>query len=179
MSRIVVGVSGSAACFKAVNICSALAQAGHEVTAVLTEAATALVTPLQFSCVTGNPALDNEWNPLDPAGMDHIAFARAADLMVVVPATADRIGLFAQGLAPDLLGSLSLAFDADKPRLFVPAMNPEMWNHPAVKRNVATLCDDGWQCIGPTDGATACGEVGLGRMVEPDVVLAAIETALA
>ena len=179
MSRIVVGVSGSAACFKAVSVCSALAQAGHEVTAVLTEAATALVTPLQFSCVTGNPALDNEWNPLDPTGMDHIRFARAADLIVVVPATADRIGLFAQGLAPDLLGSLSLAFDADKPRLFVPAMNPEMWNHPAVKRNVATLLSDGWQCIGPAEGPTACGEIGLGRMVELDVILAAIETALA
>ncbi len=178
MSNIVVGVSGSAACFKAVSICSALAQAGHEVTAVLTEAATGLVTPLQFACVTGNPALDNEWEPLDPAGMDHIAFARSADLLLVVPATADHMGLIAQGLAPDLLGSLALAFGTEKPRLIVPAMNPEMWANSAVQRNAQTLKQDGWVFVGPVSGPTACGEEGSGRMVEPADVLTAVQKAL-
>ena len=96
--------------------------------------------------------------------MDHIAMARAADVLVVAPCTADRIGLFAHGLAPDLLGSLALAFGADKPRLLAPAMNPEMWRHPAVQRNLATLRADGWQIIGPVAGATACGEEGEGRI---------------
>jgi phosphopantothenoylcysteine synthetase/decarboxylase len=178
MSKILVGVSGSAACFKAVAVCSTLAQEGHEVTAVLTEAATGLVTPLQFACVTGNPALDHEWEPLDPAGMDHIAFARSADLFLVVPATADRMGLIAQGLAPDLLGSLALAFEVTKPRLIVPAMNPEMWANPAVQRNAQILKRDGWIFVGPVSGPTACGEEGFGRMVESADVLIAVQRAL-
>ncbi|RMH05201.1 MAG: bifunctional 4'-phosphopantothenoylcysteine decarboxylase/phosphopantothenoylcysteine synthetase, partial [Planctomycetota bacterium] len=113
-----------------------------------------------------------------PAGMDHIALARAADLLVVAPATADRIGLLAHGLAPDLLGSLALAFEQDKPRLFAPAMNPEMWRHPAVARNALLLESDGWRRIGPVEGPTACGEDGPGRMVEPGELAEAILGAL-
>ncbi len=178
MSTILVGVSGSAACFKAVAVCSELAKRGHRVHAVLTPAAARLVQPLQFSCVTGHPALSDEWQPQDPAGMDHIALARDADLLLVGPATADRIGLLAQGLAPDLLGSLALAFEQDKPRLVVPAMNPEMWRHPAVVRNALQLENDGWRQIGPAEGLTACGEEGPGRMVEPAEVVEAVLGAL-
>ncbi|KAA3609557.1 MAG: hypothetical protein DWQ01_09515 [Planctomycetota bacterium] len=171
MSRILVGVSGSAACFKAVSLCSALAQQGHQVQAVLTRAAARLVTPLQFSAVCGRKALHDEWQPADPGGMDHIALSRGADLLVVAPASADRIGLLAHGLAPDLLGSLALAFETHKPRLFAPAMNPQMWSHPAVSRNLALMQGDGWHCIGPATGVTACGEEGLGRMAEPEQIL--------
>ena len=146
---------------------------------MLTAGAARLVTPLQFSCVSGRAAAHDEWQPLDPAGMDHIQLARAADLLVVVPATADRLGMFAQGLASDLLGSLALAWESDKPRLLVPAMNPTMWANPAVQRNVALLRGDGWEFLGPVDGGTACGEEGAGRMAEPEAVVAAVEAALA
>lgn len=171
MSEILLGVSGSAACFKAAALASALVQKGHGVTAVLTPAAAKLVTPLQFSCLTGRRAMCDEWQPEDPAGMDHIQFARRADIMIVAPCTADRIGLLANGLAPDLLGSLALAFEQSKKRIYAPAMNPEMWKHPAVQRNVAQLNADGWQQIGPVAGRTACEEEGAGRMVEVDEIL--------
>lgn len=178
MARVLVGVSGSAACFKAAALCSQLSQAGHEVQAILTRSAAKLVTPLQFSCLTGRPALVDEFEPADPAGMDHISLAKDAELLVIVPATANTIGHLAQGLAPDLLGSLALAYGHARPRLFVPAMHPGMWHNPAVQRNLQTLVADGWQQVGPVVGGTACGEVGEGRMVEVDVVLEAIEAAL-
>ncbi|MBC8404359.1 MAG: hypothetical protein H8E15_03975 [Planctomycetes bacterium] len=174
MSEILLGVSGSAACFKAAALASALVQKGHGVTVVLTKAATKLVTPLQFSCLTSRRALCDEWKPQDRAGMDHIQLARQADVLIIAPATADRLGLLANGLAPDLLGSLCLAFEQSKARIVVPAMNPEMWKHPAVQRNVAQLAADGWQQIGPVTGRTACDEEGAGRMVEVHEVLAAL-----
>lgn len=179
MSRVLVGVGASAACFKAVAVCSALTKEGHSVQAVLTRNAAKLVTPLQFSAVTGVRALCDEWEPADPSGMDHISFARAADLLLICPASAGLLGSLAHGLAGDLLGSLALAFGVAKPRLLAPAMNPEMWAHPAVRRNVAILRGDGWKLVGPEDGPTACGERGPGRMAEPDAVCAAVRAALA
>lgn len=179
MSRVLIGVGASAACFKAVAVCSVLTKQGHSVQAVLTRHAAKLVTPLQFSAVTGVRALCDEWDPADPSGMDHISFARAADLMLVCPASAGLIGSLAHGLAGDLLGSLALAFGIDKPRLLVPAMNPTMWAHPAVRRNAECLRGDGWLLVGPVEGATACGESGAGRMAEPDAVCDAVRAALA
>jgi len=178
VARILVAVSGSAACFKAAALCSQLSQAGHCVQVVLTSSAAKMVQPLQFSCLTGNPALVDEFDPADPAGMDHIALAKDADLLVVVPATANTIGNLAQGLAPNLLGSLALAYASQGPRLLVPAMHPGMWGNPAVQRNIATLLEDGWVQVGPVVGGTACGEFGEGRMVETEVILAAIKSAL-
>lgn len=178
MSRILVGVSASAACFKAVAVCSDLTRRGHEVRAVLSRGAVKLVTPIQFAAVTGQPALSDEWRPEDPAGMDHIALARWADALLLCPASGDRIGVIAQGLAPDLLGSLALAFEQDKPRFYAPAMNPVMWAHPAVQRNVAQLEVDGWRTIGPVSGATACGEAGEGRMSEADEIAEVVAQAL-
>ncbi len=179
MSEILVGVGASAACFKAVAVCSALAKEGHGVQAVLTRNATRLVQPLQFSCVTGRRALSDEWEPQDPAGMDHIALARRADLLLVCPASAHLIGALAHGLAEDLLGSLALALEVGKPRLLVPAMNPVMWTNPLVQRNAAILRESGWRIVGPATGATACGESGAGRMAEPEEILAAVRAALA
>jgi len=178
MKTILLGVSGSAACFKAVALASRLAGEGFSVQAVLTAAAARLVTPLQFSAVTGTAALSDEWRPVSPDAMDHIALARRADLLLVAPATAGRIGLLAHGLAPDLLGSLSLAWEASKPRFFAPAMNPAMWAQPAVARNVKRLEEDGWTRLGPVSGPTACGESGLGRMAEPEAIRTALGPAL-
>lgn len=178
MSRILVGVSASAACFKGVALCSRLTQGGHEVRAVLSPGAVRLVTAIQFAAVTGRPALSDEWRPEDPAAMDHIALARWAEALVVAPATAGRIGILAQGLAPDLLGSLALALEPDKARLFAPAMNPVMWSQRVVQRNVARLEADGWLRVGPVTGATACWEHGEGRMEEPGAIAAEIASAL-
>lgn len=179
MSEILVGVGASAACFKAVALCSQLAKEGHGVQAVLTRNATKLVQPLQFSCVTGRRALTDEWEPLDPAGMDHIALARRADLLLICPATAHLLGALAHGLAEDLLGSLALAIEARKPRLIAPAMNPEMWANPLVQRNAGLLREAGWIILGPAAGPTACGENGAGRMLEPEAIAAAVRAALA
>ena len=176
--EILLGVSASAACFKAAALASQLVRAGHGVTAVLSPGATRLVTPLQFSCLTGRRTLHDEWRGEDPAGMDHITLARRAALVVLAPATADRLGSVAHGLAGDLLGSTLLAVEAEKPRLAVPAMNPEMWRQPAVQRNVETLQRDGWRFVGPDDGPTACREEGRGRMAEVDAILAAVREAL-
>ncbi len=178
MSRVVLGVCGSAACFKAVSVASALTRGGHEVDVVMTHAATRLVTPLQFAAVTGRAASYDEWTPHDPGGMDHIALARGADLLLVCPATADRLAAFAHGHAPDLLGSLELALPRRVPRVLVPAMNPTMWEHPRVRANVAALEADGWRFVGPTAGLTACGDEGEGRMAEPAEVVAAVERLL-
>lgn len=173
--EILLGVSASAACFKAAALASQLVKAGHGVTAVLSKGATRLVTPLQFSCLTGRPTVSDEWKPEDPAGMDHIQLARRADVVLLVPATADRIGSVAHGLASDLLGSTLLAVELEKPRLAAPSMNPEMWRQPAVQRNVAQILADGWQLVGPVAGPTACGEDGLGRMAEAEDILAAVQ----
>lgn len=174
MMEILLGVSASAACFKAAALASQLVKAGHGVTAVLSAGAARMVTPLQFSCLTGRVTLSDEWKPEDPAGMDHIQLARRADVALLVPATADRIGSVAHGLASDLLGSTLLAVEVEKPRLAAPSMNPEMWRQPAVQRNVVQLRQDGWRLLGPVAGSTACGEDGLGRMVEPEEILAAV-----
>jgi phosphopantothenoylcysteine synthetase/decarboxylase len=178
MSEILLAVSGSAACFKAASLASSLVQLGHGVTALLSPAATRFVTPLQFSCLTGREALWDEWKPQDPAGMDHIQLARRSDLLIVVPATAGRIGSLAHGLASDLLGSTVLAFEGQKPRLYAPAMNPQMWSNSALQRNVALLEADGWLRVGPNEGRTACQECGLGRLTEVEDIVHAIGQAL-
>jgi phosphopantothenoylcysteine synthetase/decarboxylase len=172
--EILLGVSASAACFKAAALASQLVQAGHGVTAVLSSGAARMVTPLQFSCLTGRVSLSDEWKPQDPAGMDHIQLARRADLVLLVPATADRLGSVAHGLASDLLGSCLLAAEVEKPRIAAPSMNPEMWRQAAVQRNLKQLALDGWQFVGPVAGPTACGEDGLGRMAEVEDILAAV-----
>lgn len=181
MANLLLGVSASAACFKAAALASSLHGKGHQVQVVLTPSATKLVAPLQFSCLTGRNALVSEFDGegSEPSGMDHISLAREADLLLMAPATADLIGQLAHGLAPNLLTTLALAMDGDKPRLFAPAMNPSMWAQPAVQRNLTTLQQDGWQLLAPAEGHTACGEDGHGRLQEVPDLVAAVETALA
>ncbi|MDP6963576.1 MAG: flavoprotein [Planctomycetota bacterium] len=178
MANILLGVTGSAACFKAAACASQLTQAGHHVQVVLTPMACEFVSELQFSCLTGVAAISHDDSQLDPSGMEHISLARQADLMLVMPATANTIGQIANGLAPNLLCTLALAVESSKPRLIVPAMNPEMYSQAAVMRNLQQLVKDGWQQLGPVDGVTACQESGAGRMQEVDEIIAAVADAL-
>lgn len=163
--RIVLGVTGGIAAYKAAELVRRLREAGAEVQVVMTEAATAFVTPLTFQALSGRPVhvrwLDHEAE----AAMGHIDFARWADVVLIAPASADFIARLAAGMAGDLLSALSLASQA--PLLVAPAMNHAMWSHPATQANLATLKSRGVTLLGPAAGEQACGEVGWGRMLEP------------
>jgi phosphopantothenoylcysteine decarboxylase len=174
MANILLGVTGSAACFKAASCASQLTQQGHHVQVVLTPMALEFISCLQFSCLTKVPAISHDDSELDPAGMEHISLARKSDLVLIMPATANTIGQIANGLANNLLCTLALAVKSDVPKLIVPAMNPDMYANAAVQRNLQQLLNDGWQQLGPADGVTACQEQGVGRMLETEEVLAAV-----
>ena len=145
--------------------------------AILTNAGAEFVTPLSVSALTGEKVFQDLFSLTDEAEMGHIQLSRAADLVVVAPATADLMAKLANGHANDLASTALLA--TDKPVLMAPAMNVRMWNHPATQRNLKTLKKDGVMFIGPDDGEMACGEFGPGRMAEPLAIAAAIENALA
>ncbi len=177
MARIVLGVSGSIAAYKAADLASRLVKGGHEVTVVMTAAATRLVQPLTFATLTGRPVLSDMFDREQWARVEHIDLSDRAELVVLAPATADLMGRAAHGLADDMLTALLLAVDS--PVLCVPAMNPRMWAHPLVQRNVATLRDLGWRFLEPDEGTVACGHVGRGRMQEPAAIHAEIDRLLA
>ena len=171
--RIVLGVTGGIAAYKAADLARRLQDAGAQVQVVLTEAAARFVTPLTFQALTGRPARTSLWDEAAEAAMGHIELARWADRIVVAPASADAIARLAAGLAGDLLGTLCLASEA--PVAVVPAMNRVMWAHPATQANVERLRARGVAVLGPAEGDQACGEVGAGRMLEPLQVVAALE----
>jgi phosphopantothenoylcysteine decarboxylase / phosphopantothenate---cysteine ligase len=172
-SKILLGVTGGIAAYKAVELVRLLTKSGREVRVVMTESAKHFVGTATFQAVSGRPVTDDAWDKNYPAGMPHIDLARWADVIVVAPATADAMAKFANGLADDLLSTLSLARDV--PMIVVPAMNKQMWEHPATRRNVATLRADGIAIFGPGSGDQACGEVGDGRMWEPEQIVAALD----
>ncbi|MDA0223443.1 MAG: bifunctional phosphopantothenoylcysteine decarboxylase/phosphopantothenate--cysteine ligase CoaBC [Rhodobacterales bacterium] len=174
--RILLIIGGGIAAFKALDLIRRLRDQGAEVTPVLTRAGEEFVTPLSASALAANKVYRDLFNLTDEAEMGHIELSRAADLVVVAPATADLMAKMAQGLANDLASTLLLA--TDKRVLVAPAMNVRMWQHPATQRNIATLKGDGILFVGPDDGAMACGEFGPGRMAEPLVIVAAVEAAL-
>ena len=174
MSRILLGVSGSAAIHKACDLASKLSQDGHEVRAILTANAAQLVSPQLFEALTGQPASVSEWGDERRGGMDHISLARWAELLVVAPATAATAARLATGAADDLLGTVALVLDPRTPRLLCPAMNPTMYGHPAVQRNLAQCQADGWQVVEPASGRLACEEEGSGRLPEVDELRARI-----
>ena len=142
---------------------------------VLTQGAAQFVTPVTLQALSGRPVRDDLWDPEAEAAMGHIELARWADLILVAPATAHFMAQLAQGAAPDLLTTLCLASDA--PILLAPAMNQAMWRDAATQRNAATLAADGKRLIGPDEGEQACGDLGPGRMAEPEVLLDAVQTA--
>ena len=162
--RIVLGVTGGVAAYKACELARLLGKAGAGVDVVMTEAATRFVAPLTFQALTGRPVYVSLWEAPQENGMAHIDLTRGADAVLVAPATADFIAKLAHGRAEDLLSSLCLARECAL--LVAPAMNRQMWENPATQRNVAQLRADGNAILGPPAGDQACGEVGEGRMLE-------------
>lgn len=174
--RILIIIGGGIAAYKTLELIRRLRERGASVRAILTKAGAEFVTPLSVSSLTGDKVYSELFSLTDEAEMGHIELSRDADLLVVVPATADLMAKMAAGLANDLASTALLA--TDKPVLVAPAMNVRMWEHPATRRNVAQLGRDGVLFVGPAEGAMACGEFGPGRMAEPLEILAAIENAL-
>ncbi|UWP89558.1 bifunctional phosphopantothenoylcysteine decarboxylase/phosphopantothenate--cysteine ligase CoaBC [Aliiroseovarius crassostreae] len=174
--HILLIIGGGIAAFKSLDLIRRLRERGAEVTPVITRAGQEFVTPLSASGLAARKVYTELFDLTDEAEMGHIELSRAADLLVVAPATADLLGKMAGGLANDLASTLLMA--TDKPVLVAPAMNVRMWEHPACQRNVATLIGDGVRFAGPNEGPMACGEFGPGRMAEPLEIVAAIEAAL-
>jgi phosphopantothenoylcysteine decarboxylase/phosphopantothenate--cysteine ligase len=165
--HIVLGLSGGIACFKSAELVRALTQAGASVQVVMTEAACQFITPVTMQALSGQPVVLSQWDAREPNNMAHINLSREADAILVAPASADFIAQLAQGRANDLLALLCLARPiAACPLLLAPAMNREMWDHPATRRNCAQVVADGATLLGPGNGSQACGETGDGRMLE-------------
>ncbi len=165
-------VGGGIAAYKALELVRLLKKADIAVTPILTESGAQFVTPLSLGVLAGEAVRQDLFSQTDEAAIDHIALSRAADLVVVAPATANLIARAANGHADDLATTVLLA--TDKPVLMAPAMNVRMWNHAAVRRNVEQLRRDGVAMVGPDDGEMACGEYGPGRMAEPAAIFDAI-----
>ncbi len=172
--KIVLGITGSIAAYKAADLASQLVKSGHEVSVVMTRAATEFITPLTLQVLTRRPVLvsledeKQSWKP------GHIELADNAGLLVVAPASADVIGNFANGLAPDPLAAIYLALPRTTPVLIAPAMNGKMWLHPATQRNVSQLVEDGCHFVNPAEGLLACGYEGVGRLAPNEEILAKI-----
>ncbi len=171
--RILLIVGGGIAAYKSLDLVRRLRERGYGVRAILTQAGAQFVTPLSLASLTGDKAYQDLFSLTDEAEMGHIQLSRDADLLVVAPATADLMAKMAAGLANDLASTALLA--TDKPVLIAPAMNVRMWDHPATRRNRATLAGEGVLFIGPSDGDMACGEYGPGRMAEPTEIADAID----
>lgn len=174
--HILLVIGGGIAAYKALELIRRLKERGARVTPVLTRAGAEFVTPLSVSALAGAKVYQDLFDLTDEAEMGHIQLSRAADLIVVAPATADLMAKMAAGLAGDLAATLLLA--TDKRVLIAPAMNVRMWQHPATARNLATLRRDNVLVVGPDEGEMACGEYGPGRMAEPAAIVAAVEAAL-
>lgn len=173
---IVLGITGGIAAYKAAELARLLVKQGIEVQAAMTEAACRFITPVTLQALTGRPVLTNAW-PAEGDGMAHIHAGRAADAIVIAPASADFIAKLAHGTADDLLSTLCLARDC--PLLVAPAMNRQMWANPATRRNVAQLESDNITLLGPVSGEQACGEEGMGRMLEAEALAREIAAFLA
>jgi phosphopantothenoylcysteine decarboxylase/phosphopantothenate--cysteine ligase len=163
--KIVLGISGGIAAYKTPELARQLMQEGASVQVVMTEAATQFVTPVTMQALTGNPVYTSQWDSTISNNMAHIELSRAADAIVIAPASADLMAKLSLGLADDLLSTLCLARDC--PLLLAPAMNKQMWEHAATQRSVQRLHQDKVTLLGPASGFQACGEVGMGRMLEP------------
>jgi phosphopantothenoylcysteine decarboxylase/phosphopantothenate--cysteine ligase len=175
--RVLLVIGGGIAAFKSLDLIRRLREQGATVVPVLTRAGEEFVTPLSVSALAAGKVYRDLFDLTDEAEMGHIELSRAADLLVVAPATADLMAKMAGGLANDLASTLLLA--TDKPVLVAPAMNVKMWEHPATRRNIAVLKGDGILFAGPDEGAMACGEFGPGRMAEPLAIVDAITAAMA
>jgi phosphopantothenoylcysteine decarboxylase/phosphopantothenate--cysteine ligase len=176
LRRIVLGLTGGIAAYKAAELTRLFVRGGVRVDVVMTAAAARFVTPLTLQALSGNPVLTDMWTPAGGNGMAHIDLSRGADAIVVAPASADFLARLAQGHADDLLSTLCLAREA--PLFVAPAMNRQMWASAATQRNDGRLAADGVAVLGPASGEQACGETGEGRMLEPGEIHAAVVAAL-
>ena len=172
LARIVLGITGGIAAYKAAELTRLFVKAGVRVDVVMTEAACRFITPMTLQALSGRPVATDLWTSGADNGMGHIDLSRGADAIVVAPASADFLAKLAQGHADDLLSTLCAARDC--PLLVAPAMNRQMWGNPANQRNVAQVAADGVLVVGPDRGEQACGETGEGRMVEPEAIFAAV-----
>ena len=175
--KVLLGLTGGVAAYKAAELVRRLGDRDIEVHVVMTEAACGFITPATLQALSGHPVYTSMWDGRIENGMPHIELSRDKDAIVVAPATADFMAKAALGLADDLLSTLCLARDC--PLIVAPAMNRQMWEHPATQRNVAQLKRDGVTLLGPDSGDQACGETGMGRMLEPDALAEAISAFLA
>jgi phosphopantothenoylcysteine decarboxylase/phosphopantothenate--cysteine ligase len=176
MALIALGVTGGIGAYKAVEIARGLQKNGHDVIAIMTRAAEQFVGPLTFEAITRREVITDQYKPGANADIEHIAIASNIDLLLVAPATANTIGKFANGLADDFLSSLYTATKA--PVMIAPAMNTNMFDHPAVAKNLETLIARGVHVVDPGSGYLACGWVGKGRLAEPEDVVASAEQLL-
>ncbi len=176
MNRVLLIVSGGIAAYKALELVRLLRRDGIAVTSVLTEGGAQFVTPLSLQALTEEKVYSSLWSLTDESEMGHIQLSRAADLLVVAPASANMLAKMAAGMADDLASTVLLA--TDKPVLAAPAMNVRMWTHPATQANMAALRARGVQMVGPEEGTMACNEYGFGRLAEPPAILAAIQALL-
>ncbi len=174
--HIVLGLSGGIACYKAAELCRLLVKDGATVQVVMSEAACQFITPTTLQALSNRPVYSSQWDAREPNQMPHINLGRAADAILIAPASADLLAKLAQGRADDLLTLLCLARPAERvPLLLAPAMNREMWAHPATQRNLAQLRADGAHVWPVGQGEQACGESGDGRMLEPEQLLALLQ----
>ena len=170
--RILLGLSGGIACFKAAELCRSLVKAGADVQVVMTEAATQFITPVTMQALSNHPVFVSQWDDRPDNNMAHIQLGRQVDAILVAPASADFMAKLLHGRADDLLSLTCLARPLQQvPLLLAPAMNREMWSHPATQRNVQQLRADGAVVLDVGQGDQACGEVGDGRMLEPDEIV--------
>jgi phosphopantothenoylcysteine decarboxylase/phosphopantothenate--cysteine ligase len=172
MARVLLIVGGGIAAYKSCELVRLLRKEGHAVTPVLTDGGAHFVTPMALGALAQSEVHTSLWNLKDEVEIGHIQLSRAADLVLVCPATADLLAKMAAGLADDLATTLLLA--TDKPVVAAPAMNVRMWQHAATQRNVAQLKADGVRVIKPAEGEMACGEHGPGRLPEPQDIIDAI-----
>jgi phosphopantothenoylcysteine decarboxylase/phosphopantothenate--cysteine ligase len=174
--RIVLGITGGVAAYKSADLARQLIKVGATVDCVLSESATRFVTPQTFQALTGRPARTELWDDSVHNNMAHIDLTRGADMLLIAPATANTLAKIAHGIADNLLTSLVLARDC--PLAVAPAMNRQMWENPATQRNLAQLVADGVRIFGPAAGEQACGEIGMGRMLEPLEIVEELAAAL-
>lgn len=172
--HLLLGVTGGIAAYKTAELIRLLIKQGHSVQVVMTEAATHFITPTTLQALSGNPVFIDSWDTRIANAMPHIELSRPADAILVAPASADFIAKLAHGFANDLLSTLCLAREC--PLLIAPAMNKQMWENPSTQRNIEQLLKDQVTLLGPDSGEQACGEVGQGRMLEPEMLLHGIQT---
>lgn len=178
--RVIVALSGGIACYKVCTVVSRLAQAGAEVTVLMTDAATKFVAPLTFQALSGRAVYTATWEHIESHDPQHINLARGAELMLIAPATMNMLAKLAHGFTDDVVTLTASAVDrAVTPVLLAPSMNDVMWNQPSNQRNMRQLESDGFSFIAPGEGWQACRTVGTGRLAEPEVMLARIASVLA